>query len=195
MTQRASESLVAVLIRIGLLLALVIMLMAENAQAQRFPFPRRVTSRTGNPTSLQPRNAAAGALAPIGRRSRQSPPVVGARRLHEVRKTTLVPYLRSFTLRHFYHTLVRPAGGRQWRGDSCRNSSGYSCGFSCFRRSSWLNQPLRSQKMLCVPDTSASSSSYAVPTSVTICNSTRMARSMGRPQSAPLRFPPSRSGR
>jgi hypothetical protein len=34
MTQRASESLVAVLIRIGLLLALVIMLMAENAQAQ-----------------------------------------------------------------------------------------------------------------------------------------------------------------
>ena len=34
MTQRASESLVAVLIRIGLLLALAIMLMAENAQAQ-----------------------------------------------------------------------------------------------------------------------------------------------------------------
>jgi hypothetical protein len=34
MTQRVSESLVAVLIRIGLLLALVIMLMAENAQAQ-----------------------------------------------------------------------------------------------------------------------------------------------------------------
>jgi hypothetical protein len=33
MTQRASESLVAALIRIGLLLALVIMLMAENAQA------------------------------------------------------------------------------------------------------------------------------------------------------------------
>jgi type III secretory pathway component EscT len=34
MTQRASESLVAALIRIGLLLALAIMLMAENAQAQ-----------------------------------------------------------------------------------------------------------------------------------------------------------------
>jgi hypothetical protein len=34
MTQRASESLVAVLIRIGLLLALAILLMAENAQAQ-----------------------------------------------------------------------------------------------------------------------------------------------------------------
>ena len=37
MTQRASESLVAVLIRIGLLLALAIMLMAENAQAQALP--------------------------------------------------------------------------------------------------------------------------------------------------------------
>jgi type III secretory pathway component EscT len=35
MTPRASHSLVAALIRIGLLLALVIMLMAENAQAQR----------------------------------------------------------------------------------------------------------------------------------------------------------------
>jgi hypothetical protein len=34
MTQRVSESLVAVLIRIGLLLALAILLMAENAQAQ-----------------------------------------------------------------------------------------------------------------------------------------------------------------
>ena len=34
MTQRASESLVAALIRVGLLLALAIMLMAENAQAQ-----------------------------------------------------------------------------------------------------------------------------------------------------------------
>ena len=34
MTQRASESLVAALIRIGLLLALAILLMAENAQAQ-----------------------------------------------------------------------------------------------------------------------------------------------------------------
>ena len=37
MTQRASESLVAVLIRVGLLLALAIMLMAENAQAQLSP--------------------------------------------------------------------------------------------------------------------------------------------------------------
>jgi hypothetical protein len=42
MTQRVSESLVAVLIRIGLLLALVILLMAENAQAQ----PRFVKLRT-----------------------------------------------------------------------------------------------------------------------------------------------------
>jgi hypothetical protein len=39
MTQRASESLVAVLIRVGLLLALAILLMAENAQAQPFPNP------------------------------------------------------------------------------------------------------------------------------------------------------------
>jgi hypothetical protein len=33
MTQRASQSLVAVLIRVGLLLALAILLMAENAMA------------------------------------------------------------------------------------------------------------------------------------------------------------------
>jgi hypothetical protein len=59
MTQRASESLVAVLIRIGLLLALVIMLMAENAQAQTL-FSPPSHSRTGNPTSLQPRHEAAG---------------------------------------------------------------------------------------------------------------------------------------
>ena len=45
MTQRASESLVAVLIRIGLLLALAIMLMAENAQAQ---------APQANPHSLSP---------------------------------------------------------------------------------------------------------------------------------------------
>ena len=52
MTQRASESLVAVLIRIGLLLALAILLMAENAQAQALPagfstsrsVPTRLTS-------------------------------------------------------------------------------------------------------------------------------------------------------
>jgi type III secretory pathway component EscT len=55
MTQRASESLVAVLIRIGLLLALVIMLMAENAQAQPLQH-----SRQGNPTSLQLRIHSAG---------------------------------------------------------------------------------------------------------------------------------------
>ena len=48
MTQRASESLVAALIRVGLILALAIMLMAENAQAQP-PHP----PRNGNPTSLQ----------------------------------------------------------------------------------------------------------------------------------------------
>jgi hypothetical protein len=44
MTQRASESLVAALIRVGLLLALVIMLMAENAQAQ----PPSHLFRSGN---------------------------------------------------------------------------------------------------------------------------------------------------
>jgi hypothetical protein len=51
MTQRASESLVAALIRVGLLLALVIMLMAENAQAQS-PHPAG-PPRNSNPTSLQ----------------------------------------------------------------------------------------------------------------------------------------------
>jgi hypothetical protein len=55
MTQRASESLIAVLIRIGLLLALVIMLMAENAQAQ----PLR-SFRHGTPTSPQLQINAAG---------------------------------------------------------------------------------------------------------------------------------------
>jgi hypothetical protein len=34
MSHRTSQSLIAVLIRVGLLFALVIMLMAENAQAQ-----------------------------------------------------------------------------------------------------------------------------------------------------------------
>jgi hypothetical protein len=34
MSYRTSQSLIAVLIRVGLLLALVVMLMAENAQAQ-----------------------------------------------------------------------------------------------------------------------------------------------------------------
>ena len=51
MTQRASESLVAALIRVGLLLALVIMLMAENALALS-PHPAG-PPRNGNPTSLQ----------------------------------------------------------------------------------------------------------------------------------------------
>jgi hypothetical protein len=55
MTQRASESLVAVLIRVGLLLALAIMLMAENAQAQ----PASPSSRTGHTTRLQSRIDAA----------------------------------------------------------------------------------------------------------------------------------------
>jgi hypothetical protein len=49
MTQRASESLIAALIRVGLLLALAIMLMAENAQAQ----PSSPHSRTGHTTRLQ----------------------------------------------------------------------------------------------------------------------------------------------
>ncbi len=53
MTQRASESLVAALIRVGLLLALAIMLMAENAQAQPpsppftdWPFHQLATANT-----------------------------------------------------------------------------------------------------------------------------------------------------
>ena len=49
MTQRASESLVAALIRVGLLLALAIMLMAENAQAQ----PPSHHFRSGNCTNSQ----------------------------------------------------------------------------------------------------------------------------------------------
>jgi hypothetical protein len=56
MTQRASESLVAALIRIGLLLALAILLMAENAQAQPLSLLSPAGShsfRTGDPTSLQ----------------------------------------------------------------------------------------------------------------------------------------------
>jgi type III secretory pathway component EscT len=54
MTQRASESLVAALIRIGLLLALAIMLMAENAQAQALSVSARShPTRAGNSTSLQ----------------------------------------------------------------------------------------------------------------------------------------------
>jgi hypothetical protein len=61
MTQRASESLVAALIRIGLLLALAIMLMAENAQAQSLPVSAGSHSaRTGSPTSLQLQIHAAG---------------------------------------------------------------------------------------------------------------------------------------
>jgi hypothetical protein len=61
MTQRASQSLQAVLIRVGLLLALVIMLMAENAQAQAqsqqaHPLAHSISAwsqhfRTDNPTS------------------------------------------------------------------------------------------------------------------------------------------------
>jgi hypothetical protein len=59
MTQRASQSLVAALIRVGLLLALAIMLMAENAQAQASALSTvQGISRTGNPTSLQLRHVA-----------------------------------------------------------------------------------------------------------------------------------------
>jgi hypothetical protein len=59
MTQRASDSLVAALIRIGLLLALAIMLMAENAQAQTHALSSVAgRSRAGNPTSLQLRQVA-----------------------------------------------------------------------------------------------------------------------------------------
>jgi hypothetical protein len=61
MTQRASESLVAALIRIGLLLALAIMLMAENAQAQSLSVSARShPPRAGNFTSLQLHVHAAG---------------------------------------------------------------------------------------------------------------------------------------
>jgi hypothetical protein len=61
MTQRASESLVAALIRIGLLLALAIMLMAENAQAQSLPVSARAhPAQVGSPTSLQLQILAAG---------------------------------------------------------------------------------------------------------------------------------------
>ena len=61
MTQRASESLVAALIRIGLLLALAIMLMAENAQAQSHPvLARSQSARAGSPTGLQQQISAAG---------------------------------------------------------------------------------------------------------------------------------------
>jgi hypothetical protein len=59
MTQRASQSLQAVLIRVGLLLALAIMLMAENAQAQSLqalPLAPSISAgsqhfRTDNPAS------------------------------------------------------------------------------------------------------------------------------------------------
>ena len=62
MTQRASESLVAVLIRIGLLLALAIMLMAENAQAQSLPASAGShPCRASSPTSLHLQVQAAGA--------------------------------------------------------------------------------------------------------------------------------------
>lgn len=47
MSPRVFHALVAALIRIGLLLALVIMLMAENAQAQ--PVQARSASFTGEP--------------------------------------------------------------------------------------------------------------------------------------------------
>jgi hypothetical protein len=69
MTQRASESLVAVLIRVGLLLALAILLMAENAQAKVRPanpgflsYPARFEGLpTGRFTSPQLQSDVAGA--------------------------------------------------------------------------------------------------------------------------------------
>ena len=51
MTPRVFNSLVAALIRIGLLLALVILLMAENAQAQRVN-AQRVNVASKRSTSL-----------------------------------------------------------------------------------------------------------------------------------------------
>ncbi len=62
MKQRASESLVAVLIRIGLLLALAILLMAENAQAETLQarLTQSGVSRTVHLTYLQLHDQAAG---------------------------------------------------------------------------------------------------------------------------------------
>lgn len=50
MSPRVFHALVAALIRVGLLLALVIMLMAENAQAQ--PVQARSASFAGQPASF-----------------------------------------------------------------------------------------------------------------------------------------------
>jgi hypothetical protein len=69
MTQRVSESLVAVLIRVGLLLALAILLMAENAQAKALHVkPHSLSflagsdrSRADDPTGLHHRTRSIGA--------------------------------------------------------------------------------------------------------------------------------------
>ncbi len=54
MSPRAFDSLMAALIRIGLLLALVIMLIAENAQAKRFLAPLSVRGAVTAPGSTVP---------------------------------------------------------------------------------------------------------------------------------------------
>ena len=71
MTQRASESLVAALIRIGLLLALAIMLMAGNAWAQSLPVrPGRTQPGLAVPQACG-RQSLLPALEPTGRSSSQ----------------------------------------------------------------------------------------------------------------------------
>jgi TonB family protein len=59
MTQRASDSLVAVLIRVGLLLFLAIMLMAENALAQTSQTPASSAQTSAAPATVSPASEAA----------------------------------------------------------------------------------------------------------------------------------------
>jgi hypothetical protein len=65
MSPRAFDSLMAALIRIGLLLALVIMLIAENAQAKRFLAPQlSVRGAIAVPGSAAPLLKTLNSLAP-----------------------------------------------------------------------------------------------------------------------------------
>ena len=65
MSPRAFDSLMAALIRIGLLLALVIMLIAENAQAKRFLAPHlSVRGAITTPGSAVPQLKTLNALVP-----------------------------------------------------------------------------------------------------------------------------------
>ena len=65
MSPRVFDSLVAALIRIGLLLALVIMLIAENAQAKRFLAPHlRAQGTIAVPGGTRPLMKALNPLVP-----------------------------------------------------------------------------------------------------------------------------------